>query len=340
MAFFDQWRQSRQRRDFAPREQDPGTLAQPMGQPQGGGGNLEQAIAEYQQSNPYTPQAYEGLFDYLKQRGYNVTRPTRGGGAMSDDKIVGPDGRVYDLIRGVDAPGASWVPPSAIPGEYWFNGKREFRPWEAQGGGENPYGLPPGYSIDPHPSGLAGFDAPGLNRPFTKPFVAPTGTDDPGFKFAMEQAQKAIERSAASKGTLLTGGTLKDLNAHMTGMALQGYGDAWNRANALWQQEEGIWGRNAARAQGNLSSFANMGLNAANSSANLGMNYAGNAGDLMTGAANSRAGAQAGSGAVWGGALRDLGGLGAFGYQAWRDAQQNKKNAFWDTYNRGGGFQY
>jgi len=69
-----------------------------------------------------------------------------------------------------------------------------------------------------------------LLQPFTGQFSAPSGTDDPGFQFAVQQGQDAIQRSAAAKGTLLTGGTLKDLASYTTGAALQDYSGAYSRA--------------------------------------------------------------------------------------------------------------
>ncbi len=69
-----------------------------------------------------------------------------------------------------------------------------------------------------------------LLNPYTDRFSAPSPGDDPGFEWALGQGQKAIERSAASKGTLLTGGTLKDLAQFTTGAALQDYAGTYNRA--------------------------------------------------------------------------------------------------------------
>ena len=69
--------------------------------------------------------------------------------------------------------------------------------------------------------------------PWTGQFNAPTAdqaVQTPGLQYALDRAKQAIERSAAAKGTLLTGGTLRDLSENQIGMALQGYGQAYNRA--------------------------------------------------------------------------------------------------------------
>lgn len=248
---------------------------------------LEQAIQQYQQSHPYSPQSYLGLFDYLKQQGYQVERPTRAGGTMqSDDKLVGPDGKMYDLISGVDGANPSWSTPSHIPGEYWFNGQREQKPEELGPGG----GMGNGWSLQ----GINGqsFSAPGLAAPFTERFQAPTGTDDPGFQFAMAQAQNGLERSAAARGTLLTGGTLKDLASYTTGAALQGYGQAWNRAKNVYDTNRGTYWGNQENAFGRLSGMANTGQNAASS-------YAANVGDMYQQGANANAATTAGQNQNW-----------------------------------------
>lgn len=57
--------------------------------------------------------------------------------------------------------------------------------------------------------------------------------DTPGYQFAFEQGQRAIQNSAASRGTLLTGGTLKALERFGTGLADQTYDNAWRRYLSL-----------------------------------------------------------------------------------------------------------
>lgn len=145
-------------------------------------------------------------------------------------------------------------------------------------------GLPPGYSMT-GVNNLASFNAPGINAPFTQQFKAPTGTDDPGFQFALNKGLEAIERSAASKGTLLTGGAMKDLADYATGMALQGYGQQWNRDFNLWNAERDTYWGNQQNAFGRLNSLANLGLGAATS-------YGNNASNISIGQGNVNAQAQ------------------------------------------------
>lgn len=145
-------------------------------------------------------------------------------------------------------------------------------------------GLPPGYSMN-GVNNLASFQAPGINAPFTQQFKAPTGTDDPGFQFALNKGLEAIQRSAASKGTLLTGGAQKDIMDYATGAALQGYGQAWNRAFDLYNTNRDTFWGNQNNAFGRLNTLATMGQNAATS-------YGNNASNIAIGQGNVNAQAQ------------------------------------------------
>lgn len=68
-------------------------------------------------------------------------------------------------------------------------------------------------------------------------------TEDPGFKFRQEQGNKAIERSAAARGGLFAGATMRDLAGFNSGLASQEYGDAFNRARGSFESDR-AFGRN------------------------------------------------------------------------------------------------
>ena len=88
-----------------------------------------------------------------------------------------------------------------------------------------------------------------------KDFAAPNQQDmlnDPGFQFRIDQGRKALEASAAGKGILRSGGTLKDLLNYGQNFASQEYGNVYNRAlseydtnrrNALDTWNTGYMGR-------------------------------------------------------------------------------------------------
>lgn len=74
----------------------------------------------------------------------------------------------------------------------------------------------------------------------------------PGFQFAADQGEQAIQRSAFARGTGLTGGTLKALAGYRIGLANQDYGNAFQRA---YQQNQGNFN--------NQFSLANLGATTA-----------------------------------------------------------------------------
>jgi hypothetical protein len=80
--------------------------------------------------------------------------------------------------------------------------------------------------FDPGPA----FQAP---APFSyDAFKAPTmeqARNEPGFQFSMDQGRKALENSAAAKGILRTGGTLKDILGWGQAAGEQNYNNVYNR---------------------------------------------------------------------------------------------------------------
>lgn len=73
------------------------------------------------------------------------------------------------------------------------------------------------------------FDAPG--------FQAPNASDvlkDPGYQFRLGQGQQSLEQSAAARGLLNTGGTLKDLIGYGQNFASQEYGNVYDRSERAY----------------------------------------------------------------------------------------------------------
>jgi hypothetical protein len=70
---------------------------------------------------------------------------------------------------------------------------------------------------------------------------------DPGYGFRLSEGLKALERSAAARGGLLSGGTGKALTRYGQEMASQEFGNAFNRSltqyNAATQREQELYGR-------------------------------------------------------------------------------------------------
>ena len=111
---------------------------------------FEDAIREYQASHPATRASYEGMFDYLRERGYQVERPTHAGGRLpSDDKIVDQrTGRVYDVIVDVhaDTGAGRWGLGTSRDWPYWVNGRPSRT---APGAPAGPPGTPAAGAVPP-----------------------------------------------------------------------------------------------------------------------------------------------------------------------------------------------
>src|SRR3989441_621033 len=80
----------------------------------------------------------------------------------------------------------------------------------------------------------------------TPAYTGPTEADlraDPGYQFRVSEGQKALERSAAGKGLLLSGGQLKDLTRFGQDMGAQEYGAAYARG---YQKNQDVYHRGYA----------------------------------------------------------------------------------------------
>jgi len=81
--------------------------------------------------------------------------------------------------------------------------------------------------------GLGGdVNAPGYGKYATAEFGADKFKADPGYAFRMSEGMKALERSAAARGGLLSGATLKGTQRFGQDLASQEYQNAFNRFQA------------------------------------------------------------------------------------------------------------
>ena len=128
-----------------------------------------------------------------------------------------------------------------------------------------------------------------------KPFGMDQFQADPGYAFRLSEGQKALERSAAARGGLVSGGALKAATRYGQDMGSQEYQNAFNR-----------YGVERERLLNPLQSLAGVGQTTAQQLGNAGSSYGANAGETYQSAANARA-----SGYV-GGANAITGGLGTY----------------------------
>jgi hypothetical protein len=101
---------------------------------------------------------------------------------------------------------------------------------------------------------------------------------DPGYAFRMSEGMKGLERSAAARGGLLSGGMLKGIQRFGQNLGSQEYQNAFNR----YQTE-----RNARLNP--LQSLAGMSQTATNQLGAAGQNYATNAGNAFGAAGQAQA---------------------------------------------------
>ena len=119
---------------------------------------------------------------------------------------------------------------------------------------------------------------------------------DPGYAFRQQEGQRAIESSAAARGSALSGATQKALSQYSQQLASNEYSNAYNRYMSERQQGFGEYSNmrnflfnkynvgyqanaaNTANRYNRLSSAANMGYNAGGQLSNI----SGNLGDTLS----------------------------------------------------------
>lgn len=97
---------------------------------------------------------------------------------------------------------------------------------------------------------------------------------DPGYQFRLAEGQKALERSAAARGGLNSGGTLRSLARYSQGVASDELQNAWQRRQGAFQR---------------LAHVAGMGQSAANTLGQFGGQYANNMSHLYGAQGNADA---------------------------------------------------
>jgi hypothetical protein len=128
------------------------------------------------------------------------------------------------------------------------------------------------------------------NVPGAFKFGASDYQADPGYAFRLSEGQKALDRQAAARGGLISGGALKAAQRYGQEMGSKEFQNAYNRAFTGYgtevARENQLYNRQAA--------LAGIGQTATGQVAQAGQNYANTAGNLMTGGAAAQAAGQVG----------------------------------------------
>lgn len=136
-----------------------------------------------------------------------------------------------------------------------------------------------------------------------KPFTMADFYSDPGYQFQMSEGQKALERSAAAKGLLGSGGTLKDTMRFSQGLADQTYGDAYKR----YVNDFDMRNNDTTQRFNRLATVAGLGQTSAGQTASLGANTASNVAGNIVGAGNAEAAQRVATGNAISGVAGSLG---------------------------------
>lgn len=162
-------------------------------QPQTGGGNF--TVDQLKQLvTAYDPTFLTSILPQLKAAGVEVQNQNRGD---LRPRFRLPDGSVWDFGPG------GWVSRGTAP---------------------------PGFGDASQAPGMGGgaFGHSGGGFAGTGGSMGDWLHSTPGYEWAKQQGMDAIQKSAAAKGTLLTGGTLKALEGYDTGLADQLYNNQFN----------------------------------------------------------------------------------------------------------------
>ena len=142
-------------------------------------------------------------------------------------------------------------------------------------------------------------------------FTMESFQQDPGYAFRLSEGLKALDRTAAARGGLISGSAMKGAMRYGQDMASQEYQNAFNRynqnrtfnsnlfnANRAYQTGQynqnrnfntDLYKMNRSDALGALGSLMSSGQNAANQMGAAGQNYAGNANSTFQQAGNAGA---------------------------------------------------
>lgn len=111
---------------------------------------------------------------------------------------------------------------------------------------------------------------------------------NPAYQFRQQEAQKALERSAAARGGLLSGQFAKALQERSQGLASQEFGNAFNRLAGVvgmgqqaGQQLSSLRERTGERMLTNIGAQAGLRQQAGTQRAGIGQQFAGSLADLM-----------------------------------------------------------
>jgi hypothetical protein len=160
-----------------------------------------------------------------------------------------------------------------------------------------------------------------LVTPYSGTFTAPTDItqqNDPGYMARLKLGTDAIQKSAAARGSVVTGGTAKALDTYGQDYASNEYGNVYNRAltdyqtkyNAYNNDQTNQFNRLAALSGSGQTTATNLATQGQNASNNVTSNLMGTAqgvGQQLNTAAAATASGYVGAGNAWSNGLSGIG---------------------------------
>lgn len=158
----------------------------------------------------------------------------------------------------------------------------------------------------------------GYGQQFTAPTAADMQANDPGYQARLNLGLTAMEKSAAARGGLLTGGTLQNENQAAQDYASNEYNNYYNQRFNTFSSNYNQFQQQQANQYNRLAALAGVGQTAAGQLGTLGSAVSGQVGSNLLGTASAmgqdyqNAAAATASGYVgganaWGGALGGIG---------------------------------
>jgi hypothetical protein len=299
---------------------DGGQQTQPVGRTGGAPRVTDEAVQEILHKYPATN-------DGMRQAVAELDR-TFGAGTIKLlehharlDKLVMPDGRTIDTVIGAGGGNPSWG---------WMV--------EGAGHGGGAGGAGGGLSgVGVSPEGRAFADmvmsSRGAVRPLLgDPMAGRPITDDPSYDWRLSQGVQALERSAAARGTLMTGGQLKRLARYGQDAGAAEYAASYGRRereqqndfNRLYTLGEFMSGEQQNQFDRYYRTGA-LGLQATNNAQNFASGYADNIATGQVGIGQTRAGQTAANTAANVGTIGALGEMAGDLGESYSDWYKNRK---------------
>jgi hypothetical protein len=169
---------------------------------------------------------------------------------------------------------------SATELEQFYQNREDMQPWREAGAG----------ALKQMTEGTA------VGGDFNRDFTLADFAQDPGYQFRLDEGTRALERGAAARGGVLSGGALRGVTRYGQDYASGEYQNAYNRFN-----------NDRTQRFNRLASLAGTGQTATRDVAQMGSQVAGNVANNIIGAGNAQASSYVGQGNAISGAAQSLG---------------------------------